>query len=189
MKIGTAGMLCGLTNLSGSALALTLNKKQRIPLQGIFDSNYEESRIFSETLASQGIALLDIKESLGAIWYSKLRSSLMEQPRALFGLTNRLSLFCLEELARDLNMKVHTRIDHLIDQQGRVEHLPVGSAVLSEATKLLGNSAGFGRTIAEATDLASKTSISSKQSETSVQKITGPYAPLNKTALVTWVIS
>lgn len=189
LKLGAAGMFSGLTNLSGSAFASTLTQKQDMRIQGIFDSSYTESQSFSETLASNGIASLNLQDGLSTLWYEQLRSSLAANPRPLFGLTDRLSLFCLEELARDLNLKVRTRIDHLITQQGQVSHQAAGSASLHEAVQQLGNNTKFGRIMAETTDLISNLPTSSDRSERSVQKLTGPNAPLNQTALVTWVIS
>ncbi len=184
LKLGATGFLGSLSNLSSTALASDLKDQQTKHLLGIFDSNYKESKTFSETLVNNGIASLDIQKSLSDLWYNELRNSLRDNPKTLFGLTDRASLFCIEELARDLNMKVHTRIDHLIDQHGNIEHASA-SDNLNEATKLLSNN--FGRQIAEATELTEKPS--NGQSTVSTQKLTGPSAPANTIALVSWVIS
>ncbi len=184
LKLGVTTMASGLANFSANALAATAKNQTAQMPQGVFDSTYSQSKAFAKTLSNKGISAFDIKDNLSSLWYDELRASLAENPRPLFGLTDRLSLFCIEELARDLNLKVHTRIDHLIDQHGKVEHL-AASDVLNEATKLLNTD--FGRQIAGATELTEKPAAD--QSSVSAQKLTGPNGPANKTALVSWVIS
>ncbi|PCJ41189.1 MAG: hypothetical protein COA71_09100 [SAR86 cluster bacterium] len=185
LKFGAAGMLGSLANLPAQSLGAISSKARRLPSQAIFDGQYSESRAFAETLESYGATTIDLRGDLGKLWYGQLRSRLLEERKPLFGLTNRLDLFCLEELARDVDMKVSLRFDHLIHQNGFVEHQVAGSSLLRPSIEHLGHKAGFGKTMAELSEFY----LTDEPQEVSVQKLTGPYAPLNKTALVTWVIS
>ena len=185
LKLGAAGMLSGLVNLPAQALANSSNKSDTLPTQAIFDSKYLESQAFADTLKSYAIPTTDIQSGLSNLWYKQLRNQLLAEHKPLVGLTDRCDLFCLEELARDVGMKVSVRFDHLIHQNGFVEHQVSGSSLMLSSIEYLGHKAGFGRTMAELSEYL----LINQRQEVSVQKLTGPYAPLDKIALVTWVIS
>ena len=55
----------------------------------------------------------------------------------IIGLTDRPALFCLEELARDVGMRVIFRADHVMDQGGHAQHTAVGPASLIAVTRNL----------------------------------------------------
>ena len=69
-------------------------------------------------------------------------------PAPIAGLTGRVTLFCLEELARDVGMKVFFRVDHIVDKSGHVQHEATGPAPVAEATHALAAASGFGQAMA-----------------------------------------
>ena len=183
LKLGASSILASLVNLPGQSLANSSSKSANTHLlhsHVLFDSQYLESQSFAAAVKAKGTPITDINGNLSNLWYQQLRHQLLSDRKPLLGMTSRLDLFCLEELARDVGMKVHLRFDHLIHQNGRVEHQMNGSSFVE-----LGSKAGFGKKMAELADL----SLSHQTAEITVQKLTGPFTPSDKTALVTWVIS
>lgn len=179
--LGMTGIMSGFSSIPGQA-------SQKADLPGsiaLFNSRYSESRIFSDTLLKLGIQAVDIQNDLGSYWYGQLRSSLASARKPLFGLTDRRDFFCLEELARDLNMKVSLRLDHLTDTRGYTRHQLAGFPALDAKFHQLGHKSGFGKTMAELSEIF----LGDTRPDKTVQKLTGPFAPANQTALVTWVIS
>jgi len=185
LKLGGVGVLGGLVNLPAQSLAFSATKTSALPVQAIYDSSYSESLTFANRIQLSDSSVKDIQGDLSQLWYNQLRNQLITNHTPLIGLTSRRDLFCLEELARDVGMKVNFRIDHLIHQNGFVEHQLNGSTLMNSSLNNLGNTTGFGNKMAELAELL----LNDQSPEISAQKLTGPYAPLNKTALVTWVIS
>lgn len=180
LKLGATSLLGSLVTLSEQALANTSSKNLSQHSLALFDSRFDESIAFANTLKSKDAPIIDIAEGLSTLWYSQLRNQLMIERKVLIGLTDRRELFCLEELARDVGMKVSLRVDHLIHTNGLVEHQINGLSL-----DHLGHEIGFGEKMAELADI----SAFNQTVDILAQKLTGPYAPLNKTALVTWIIS
>lgn len=184
LKLGGAGALASLVNLPAHTLAAT-NTSSATPFHAIYDSVYSESVGFANTIQSSASSVMDIEGDLSKLWYGQLRNQLITSRTPLMGLTTRLDLFCLEELARDVGMKVSLRVDHLIDQLGKVEHQINGSPMINSSLVNLGHKSGFGSKLAELSGLF----LNDLTADLSAQKLTGPNAPANKTALVTWMIS
>jgi hypothetical protein len=136
--------------------------------RAVFDERFAECRAFEAELLSAGVFTSAIRGDVAQLWYGDLRVHLAQNRLPFAGLTDRAALFCLEELARDVSMRVLFRADHIIDQNGD----PTG------------HTAEFGRAIAR---MFSQFDISGCR-DTSAQKRTGPFSPENKTALVGWVI-
>jgi hypothetical protein len=161
--------------------------------RAVFDQRFAECRGFAAELRSAGIFTSAIRGDVAKLWYDDLRAHLSENRLPVAGLTDRAALFCLEELARDVGMRVIFRVDHIIDQtrdqtgdtNGHARHTAVGPASLVAATCNLTPKPGFGRTMA---GLFSQFNLSEPR-DTAAQKVTGPFSPENKTALVSWLIA
>jgi hypothetical protein len=153
--------------------------------RAVFDERFAECRGFAATLHSAGVRTSAIRGDVGKLWYHDLRVHLRENRLPVAGLTDRAALFCLEELARDVSMRVIFRADHMIDQNGYTRHNAVGPSSLVAVTHSLPPEPGFGRAIAV---LLGQFDIS-EPCHTSAQKHTGPFSPENKTALVSWLIA
>jgi hypothetical protein len=166
------------------ALGAALLAEGRGVARALFDERFAEARLFGTALAARGVPIHGICGDVAMLWYRNLRSRLIEERLPLVGLTDRAALFCLEELARDLSMKVCGRIDHSIDGLGNVNHRAVGPAACLDAGHRLGSAPGFGRTMAVL--LADPTSHGSALA---AQKRTGPFSALDRTTLVSWWIA
>ena len=128
--------------------------------RAVFDERFEPCRAFAAGLASAGVPTSAIRGDVAKLWYEDLRAALRKERAPVAGMTDRAALFCLEELARDVDMRVVRRVDHLMEPD--VEHV-----------------------IAQ---LFSRFDTREPRDETALKR-TGPFVPENKTALVSWVIA
>jgi hypothetical protein len=159
MKIGAATVAGALVNLPVPGG----NVAQSVFQRAVFDERFAECRAFAAELRTAGVLTSAIRGDVAALWYGDLRAHLRENRSPVAGLTDRAALFCLEELARDVGMRVVVRVDHV--------NLPP--------------EAEFGRAMA---GRFSRFDISEPR-DTSAQKRTGPFSPRNQTALVSWIIA
>jgi hypothetical protein len=160
MKIGTAAV-------AGAVINLPVFGRSAAPAfqRAVFDERFAECRAFAAELQGAGVSTTAIRGDVADLWYRDLRAHLSENRLPVAGLTDRLALFCLEELARDVGMRVTFRADHIMDRNGPPD-------------------AEFGRAIATLL-----TRFASGPADTAAQKLTGPFSPGNKTALVSWIIA
>ena len=189
MKIGAATVAGALVNLPALDREVAPARAHNAFQRAVFDERFAECRAFAAELHSAGVLTSAIRGDVAELWYRDLRVQLSKNPTPLAGLTDRPALFCLEELARDVGMRVIARVDHVIDpdreQNGHAQHTAVGPVSLVAASRQLTTELGFGRTMARVFrqfDL-------SEPRDAAAQKRTGPFAPENKTALVSWIIA
>jgi hypothetical protein len=90
--------------------------------RALFDERFAEARSFGTALGARGVTTRGIRGDVAMLWYRDVKPRLVEEHLPLVGMTDRTALFCLEELARDLGLKVCGRIDHSIDGLGNVSH-------------------------------------------------------------------
>jgi hypothetical protein len=187
MKIGAATVAGAFVNLP--AIGRDMPRPVQNGLQrAVFDERFAECRAFAAELRGANVFVSAIRGDVAKLWYDDLRAHLSANRAPFAGLTDRAALFCLEELARDVGMRVIFRADHVMDrdtdQNGQARHTAVGPASLVAMTRALPPDAGFGRAMA---GLFSQFDIGEPR-ETAAQKRTGPFSPENKTALVSWII-
>ena len=186
LKIATATMAGALVKMPVVGSSLSPTRAHIAFHRAVFDERFAECRGFAAELHGAGILTSAIRGDVAKLWYTDLRVHLRENRSPVAGLTDRAALFCLEELARDVGMRVIFRADHIIDQNGHTEHTSAGPASLvAVARNLPQQGDGFGRTIAMH---FCRFDISEPR-HTSAQKLTGPFSPLDKTALVSWLIA
>ena len=185
LKLGVASLGGVLIDVPLAAWGATPNAVPNAVYRAVFDERFEESRAFAGELERRAVVTSGIRGDVAALWYDDLRGHLSQRRAAVAGLTDRVALFCLEELARDVGMQVCFRVDHLIDADGRARHEAAGSAAIVDATRQLAPGPGFGRAMGV---LASRFT-GGRSSDLAVQKRTGPFSPGHKTALVSWVIA
>lgn len=189
MKIGAATVAGALVNLPVLGRNVARAWGHSAFQRAVFDERFAECRAFAAELHSAGISTSAIRGDVAKLWYDDLRMRLSENRLPVAGLTDRAALFCLEELARDVRMRVIFRADHVMDrtwdQNGHVEHVAVGPASLVAVARNLAPEPGFGRAMAQ---LFSRFEISGPYGA-AAQKRTGPFSPENKTSLVSWVIA
>ena len=185
LKIGAATVAGVLVKMPDSGRALPPTGARLAFLRAVFDERFAECRGFAAELLSAGVCTSPIRGDVAKLWYDNLRVHLRENRLPVAGLTDRTALFCLEELARDVGMRVIFRADHTIDRNGHAQHTAVGPASLVAVALNSPREAGFGRAMAV---LFSQSDLT-EPCDTSAQKRTGPFSPENKTALVSWLIA
>jgi hypothetical protein len=185
LQLGPATLTSALVLDWDRAVAATGFNHADVLGRGIFDARFAESRNFGDTLAAHGVQTTPIQDDVASLWYDDLRSQLRKVPTPIAGLTDRSALFCLEELARDVGMRVITRIDHLMDRSGIVRHDAIGPASIVETMQPLHDRESYGHLTA----LLVMQHESQRAPRPEAQKRTGPGQPAGATALVTWVIA
>jgi hypothetical protein len=185
LRFAAAGVAGTLTSISAWSAASTRLGSARGLCRAVFDERYGECLVFARELERRGAATSAIRNDVAALWYQDVRPRLRQTKLPLAGLTDRAALFCLEELARDVGMKVLYRIDRTVEQGGRVRHELTGPAGMVDAARNLCTEKSFGRAMAL---LASDMEARGPWNIASLKR-TGPSSPQNGTALVSWVIA
>ncbi len=88
---------------------------------------------FRVEAANLGLRIWEIHDDITELWYRELSLRWKEAPLILAGVTLSTSLFCLETLARDHQMRVWFRAEHNQLQSGGVEHILSGTSRMVEA--------------------------------------------------------
>jgi hypothetical protein len=152
---------------------------------GIVNPRIEQSVAFGAVLKSHGIRITELTGDVGQLWYGELRAQLRASRKPLGGLTHRATLFCLEELARDVDMKVVARIDHVIARDGSIAHDVTVPDSVESGLPSVHEHTSFGAASGELLMCHAWHRLSCS----TAQKRSGPAAPADTTALVTWVIA
>ncbi|HSR05736.1 MAG TPA: hypothetical protein VLM42_01180 [Bryobacteraceae bacterium] len=122
MKLGAAGVAGALVNVPVRVFGALPADSHGSIYRAVFDERFAECRAFAGEMKRRGILTSGIRGDVAKLWYEDLRARLRQGPAPIAGLTDRVTLFCLEELARDVGMKVFFRVDHMIDTSGQVQH-------------------------------------------------------------------
>jgi hypothetical protein len=185
LTVAAAGVAGTLTPISAWSAGSHRIGSARGLCRAVFNERYDECLAFARELDHRGAVTTGIRNDVAALWYKDLRPQLRQTPLPLAGLTDPTTLFCLEELARDVDMKVLYRIDRTVEPGGRVRHDVTGPAAVVEAARNLGAAKDFGRAMAV---LASDVEARGPWNVASLRR-TGPSSAPNGTALVSWVIA
>jgi hypothetical protein len=185
LKLGAAGALGAAVNVPSQVFSKTEISPHRSLHRAIFDARYVDAVAFGEALSNRGVGVSGIRGDVAKLWYEDLRIHLRGDAAPIVGLTDRAALFCFEELARDVGLRVFLRVDHVRDQHGNVRHHSIGPASLVTAVHKLAPREGFGRSMALLVNYIDFDEAGDK----TAQKRTGPYSPAGQNALVTWVIA
>ena len=118
LKIGAATVAGVLVKMPDSGRNLSPVPAHLAFHRAVFDERFAECRRFAAELQRAGICTSAIRGDVAKLWYEDLRVHLRKKRVPVVGLTDRPALFCLEELARDVGMRVIFRADHIIDQDG-----------------------------------------------------------------------
>ncbi len=185
LKFGAASAAATIVGTSDAAQDGVPKRNALPPLQrAIFDPRFAEARAFAAEFRSQGVTVSEASGDLAPLWYGDLRSQLDLSPGPIAGLTDRATLFCLEELTRSLGMKVRCRVDHHISSNGSARHDAAGPESFTDAASRL-PSAGYGQVLAS---LASEFDSQGTRGP-DPQKRTGPFSPEETKVWVSWVIA
>jgi hypothetical protein len=190
LKIGAATVAGVLVKIPDSGRNRSPTRAHLAFHRAVFDERFAECRGFAAEMNRVGVRTSAIRGDVAKLWYDDLRVHLSETRLPVAGLTDRAALFCLEELARDVDMRVIFRADHIIDQNGHIQHTALGQPSLVALTHSLPPEAGFGRAVAMLFGQFDSSRLNiSGAGHTSAKKRTGPFSPENQTALVSWIIA
>ena len=128
LKIGAATVAGVLVKVPASGRNLSPGRAHTAFHRAVFDQRFAECRAFAAELRRAGVCTSGIRGDVSKLWYADLRVHLRENRLPVAGLTDRAALFCLEELARDVGMRVIFRADHIMDQKTGIQHDAVGVA-------------------------------------------------------------
>jgi hypothetical protein len=184
LKLGSAGMAAAIAQAPAQAFGSALLGDARGLSRAVFDERFAEAQAFASVFQSRGMPTTGIRGDVAALWYHDLKAGLLEQRLPIVGLTDRTALFCLEELARDVGMKVKGRIDHTFDKGGALTHQVTGPTAWTTAGQRLGSHQGFGRVMAS---LLTDPTLHGESF--AAQKHTGPFSAAFGEQLVSWWIA
>ncbi len=184
LKLGTAGLATAVVQAPAQAFGSALLGASPGLARAVFDERFAEAQAFGRVFQSRGLPTSAIRGDVAALWYRDLRKRLLEQRLPVVGLTDRTAIFCLEELARDVGMKVQGRIEHTFDHRGTVTHQVTGPSAWSAAGRSLGSQEGFGGIMAS---LLNDPTLHGESF--AAQKHAGPFSAADKRQLVSWWIA
>jgi hypothetical protein len=109
-------------------------KRQEGELAGgvVAEAASPTASVFRVEAARLGLRVWEIRDDITDLWYRELSLLWKEAPLILAGVTLSTSLFCLETLARDHQMRVWFRAEHNRLQGGGVEHVVSGTSRMVE---------------------------------------------------------
>lgn len=81
-------------------------------LGAVFDQRFPLSLAFANSASRQHIPALGFAGDMSQLWFERLLPELQVRPRAFVGLTSARGLFCFEQLAWGVGLRVALRIEH-----------------------------------------------------------------------------
>jgi hypothetical protein len=100
--------------------------------------------LFRVEASRLGLPVWEIHDDITDLWYRELCLRWKQAPHVLAGVTLSTSLFCLETLARDHQMRVWFRAEHHRLRSGEAEHVVLGTSRMVEEASTLGEDWGVG---------------------------------------------
>jgi hypothetical protein len=185
LKVGAASVAGALVSMSSPILGPARADTPSLLHGAVFAPRFQQAVAFAGELQRRHVITFRAGNDIAKLWYGDLHGGLNQHCGPIVGLTDRVTLFCLEELARSARMRVLYRVDHVIDEHRNVEHNAFGPASIVEATRNLGRTSRFG---CEMAVLATQFELRERL-DTAAIKRTGPFSPGNKVALVSWMIA
>ncbi len=202
LRLGVSGVAGALLGVSANALVVIAPDAKRPSLfetptrfrtptrltrfsRAIFDGGSAEGLAFALEMRSISVATSEARADLAQLWYSDLQARLRQSPEPIAGLTDRGTLFCLEELARSVGMKVRYRVEHKVDAAGQLRHDAAGPASIVEAASRLDTEPGYGNAMA----VLARQFDPHECGGTDAQKRTGPFSQQGAPVLVSWLIA
>ena len=185
LKIGAVSALGALVGITSRTRLAARASSPSLIHGAVFSAQFQPAVDFAGELLRRRVLTFSATYDIAKLWYRDLPGALSQPRGPIAGLTDRVTLFCLEELARSAGLRVRYRVGHVIDEYGNVEHSAVGPASVVEATRKLTPKSEFGREMAV---LASQFELREPRNMTALKR-TGPFSPENKVALVSWVIA
>jgi hypothetical protein len=117
--------------------------------KAVYDTRFPESVAFARQMEVEGVATHAIEADVTNFWYTELDQRWRKTPLAIAGLTSHGPLFCLEQLAWPLGMRVVFRGEHSYRADGSIEHALNGPDSMVRAASGLGEKSDWAASIAK----------------------------------------
>ena len=133
----TLGVARGARALAASTPDATAVRAGRVPTV-LFDERFESCRAFAAGARRLGCPIRSIAGDVTTLWLNELEPMWARGEGTVMGMTTPVSLFCLEQLARNHWMRVTARIEHRPGAQGTVSHrLELQEPTMRQASAVL----------------------------------------------------
>ena len=107
------------TGLPAQALASATSPFHAV----LTDTRFFDSREFGNRMTARGASLLNVANGeITDLWLREIRPRWQRGPAALAGLTDRVTLFCLEQLAWSHGLRVSYHAEHVVRASGVASH-------------------------------------------------------------------
>jgi hypothetical protein len=111
--------------------------------RAVFDRRFPQSLAFAERAKGQGITQAGIAGEISTLWFDEILPALHARPMAVIGLTSIGALFCFEQMAWSIGLRVRLRIDHR-KGAGGISHIPSADLPWAMRVQLEGAGEAFG---------------------------------------------
>ena len=115
LAVTSLPLVAGLSLVPTQAGALVLDQADlaRVPLYKVlFDNRFAPARSFGRAAAWRGESVHGFDGDITNVWFHDLHPRWQQGAAAIAGLTAHGALFCLEQLAWDVQMRVTYRAEH-----------------------------------------------------------------------------
>jgi hypothetical protein len=187
LGLATAGVGSTLVGLPGFAISSSILDFSPSFNHVVYDKRFQASVEFGSAFPRAN--LYDASKGVEKLWYQSLKRQLLQSRQAVVGLTDKLSVFCLEELARDVGMNMLLRADHSFIRDKKVQHTAFGPTSFISAINEVSGELDLGKVMARI--LAEQYELLPSQTrriEESAQKQGGAFSSGNETVLVSWLM-
>ena len=107
IKCGLTFSTMSLTGITSLQMAVASPEGQMLKLESfVSDLRFMESVSTAQTLASQGVPIMEVSGDLTDLWINQYSRQWKQKPMSLAGVTGSDALFVLETLAPDYGMRV-----------------------------------------------------------------------------------
>lgn len=107
IKCGLTFSSLSLAGISSLHMAVASPEGHMLKLESfVSDLRFRESISTAETLASQGVPIMEVSGDMTDLWINQYSKQWKQKPMSLAGVTGRDALFVLETLAPDYGMRV-----------------------------------------------------------------------------------
>lgn len=173
---GLAGSVLGVTGLPSTGWA-----RAPVVAAAIYDRRFPQAEAFAQRAQAQAIPSLGFAEDMTRSWFDGVAPRLRDSRTPVIGMTDARALFCFEQLAWDLGMRVRLRIDHLQSEAAFV-HVSTNALPAAALARLDAAGGAFGGCAA---DLA----LASRPVWGDCTHASSPHEAAAEVRLVTWAIA
>lgn len=192
LRIGFTATAWPIASSAVASVGLAYDRGGPLPIyKAIYDTRFGASRRFAERIERLGVQLAAIEGDMTRVWFDDIYHVWQRAPIPIAGMTAHGPLFCFEQLARDIGMRIVFKAKHVPSDDGCLMHAITGPVtMLDECAGIDRPGAAWIGSIARAVAACPR-----GRAEISVLSATSPAAPdafdadADVEALYSWVIA